>query len=87
MKIGILGSGIGGLAAAISLQKLMPGVTYTILEQAPEVKEVGAGIGLGDNGVQILQKLGLFSQLQEVGNPITRSQIRNQHNHQIKTCQ
>jgi 2-polyprenyl-6-methoxyphenol hydroxylase-like FAD-dependent oxidoreductase len=84
MKIGILGSGIGGLATAVCLEKFMPGATYTILEQAPEVKEVGAGIGLGDNGIQIIKKLGLFPLLQKAGSPITKTQIRDKHNTLIK---
>jgi 2-polyprenyl-6-methoxyphenol hydroxylase-like FAD-dependent oxidoreductase len=49
----VVAIGIGGLATALSLQALWPGEVYTILEQAPKVKEVRAGIGMGDNGVQI----------------------------------
>jgi 2-polyprenyl-6-methoxyphenol hydroxylase-like FAD-dependent oxidoreductase len=84
MKIGIIGSGIGGLATAVCLERLMPGTPYTLLEQAPQITEVGAGIGLGDNGVQILVKLGLLSYLQKIGSPITKTQLRDKNNTLIK---
>jgi salicylate hydroxylase len=41
-KIVIVGGGIGGLAAALSLLKR--GLDVEVYEQAPELKEVGAGI-------------------------------------------
>jgi salicylate hydroxylase len=84
MKIGILGSGIAGLGTAACIEKFMPGTPYTLLEQATKVEEVGAGIGLGDNGVQILTQLGLLPLLQKVGSPITKTQLRNKHNSVIK---
>lgn len=44
MKIGIIGGGIGGTAAAFSL--LAKGHDVTIFEQAPAFGEVGAGFKL-----------------------------------------
>ena len=41
-KVVIIGGGIGGLAAALSLLKR--GLDVEVHEQAPELKEVGAGI-------------------------------------------
>jgi flavin-dependent dehydrogenase len=42
MTAAVIGGGIGGMAAAISL--LRAGVDVQVYEQAPEQKEVGAGI-------------------------------------------
>jgi choline dehydrogenase-like flavoprotein len=42
ISIGVIGGGIGGLAAALSL--LRAGLDVHVYEQAPEAREVGAGI-------------------------------------------
>jgi len=56
-RIAIAGGGIGGLTAALAL--LRRGVNVTVFEQAPELKEVGAGLQLSPNGLRALYKLGL----------------------------
>lgn len=53
----IVGGGIGGLAAALALSQ--KGFHVRVLEQAPEFREVGAGIQLGPNIFRALHKLGL----------------------------
>jgi 2-polyprenyl-6-methoxyphenol hydroxylase-like FAD-dependent oxidoreductase len=53
----VVGSGIGGLAAAIALERSRCEVL--VLEQAPELIEVGAGLTLWPNGVRALAALGL----------------------------
>jgi salicylate hydroxylase len=53
----IAGGGIGGLAAALALAK--HGYRTRLLEQAPEFKEVGAGIQLGPNSWRALRELGV----------------------------
>lgn len=55
-KIIIVGGGIGGLAAAMALTK--QGVEIELLEQAPEIGEIGAGIQLGPNAYAALDALG-----------------------------
>ena len=52
----IAGGGIGGLAMALALAKR--GYPSRVLEQAPEFKEVGAGIQLGPNSWRALRSLG-----------------------------
>lgn len=42
LHVGICGAGIGGLAAAIAIRKA--GGQVTVLEAAPELGEIGAGI-------------------------------------------
>src|SRR5581483_11461733 len=58
------GGGIGGLTAALALLKR--GLDVEIHEQAPELKEIGAGIQLGSNGTRVLYALGLEDALAKV---------------------
>src|SRR5438105_6674017 len=53
----IAGGGIGGLAAGYALAS--KGFPVRILEQAPEFREIGAGIQLGPNIFRALEKIGL----------------------------
>ncbi len=53
----ILGAGIGGLTAAVALARR--GARVTVLEQAPAITEVGAGLQISPNGVRVLEDLGL----------------------------
>src|SRR3984893_18090815 len=53
----IAGGGIGGLAAAYALA--CKGFPVRVLEQAPEFKEIGAGIQLRPNLFRAVDKLGL----------------------------
>jgi 3-hydroxybenzoate 6-monooxygenase len=53
----IVGGGIAGLTAALALAK--KGIRTLVLEQAPEFKEVGAGIQLGPNVFRMFDELGL----------------------------
>ncbi|MCB1341122.1 MAG: FAD-dependent monooxygenase [Pseudooceanicola sp.] len=53
----VLGAGIGGLALACALSQC--GLSVRVIEQAPELAEVGAGIQISRNGVRVLQALGV----------------------------
>src|ERR1043165_275784 len=53
----IAGGGIGGLAAACALAR--KGFPVRVLEQAPEFKELGAGIQLGPNIFRALDRIEL----------------------------
>jgi salicylate hydroxylase len=57
LHIGICGAGIGGLAAAIAMSKA--GAKVTVLEAAPELGEIGAGIQMTPNVAQLLIKWGV----------------------------
>src|SRR5438128_1087440 len=57
LPILIAGGGIGGLAAAHALAR--KGFAVRVLEQAPEFREIGAGIQLGPNVFRALEKLDL----------------------------
>ncbi|MGI4843438.1 MAG: 3-hydroxybenzoate 6-monooxygenase [Janthinobacterium lividum] len=52
----VAGAGIGGIAAALALSQL--GLRVTVLEQAPELGEIGAGLQLGPNAFAALDALG-----------------------------
>ncbi len=57
LPILIAGGGIGGLTAALSLARI--GRRSIVLEQASQFGEIGAGIQLGPNAFQCLDRLGL----------------------------
>lgn len=64
MKIVIIGAGLGGLTAALSL--LDRGFDVTVLEQAAQLKEIGAGVQLGPNATGVLYRLGLGPALERI---------------------
>ncbi|MEM1217969.1 MAG: FAD-dependent monooxygenase [Bacteroidota bacterium] len=70
MSYQIAGGGIGGLCLALALQKL--GMPYHVYERAPKLREVGAGIWLAPNALQVLDWLGVLAKVQEAGNVIDR---------------
>ena len=53
----VAGGGIGGLAAALALVR--QGFDVQVLEQAPEIGEIGAGIQLGPNAFHAFDALGV----------------------------
>ena len=53
----VSGGGIGGLAAALALVR--QGFKVQVLEQAPEIGEIGAGIQLGPNAFHAFDALGV----------------------------
>ena len=64
MKILIAGAGIGGLTAGLCLAQA--GHEVQIVEQAPELSEVGAGLQCGANAVHVLESLGLLDRIDSV---------------------
>jgi salicylate hydroxylase len=65
MRAIVVGSGIGGLSAAIALRHA--GVDVDVYEQADELREVGAGVQLSPNATRILARLGLGAALARIG--------------------
>ena len=53
----VVGAGIGGVTAAVALQRC--GWQVTVLERAPELGEVGAGISVWPSAVAVLEELGV----------------------------
>lgn len=60
----VLGAGIAGLSVATALARF--GAHTHILEQAPAIREVGAGLQITPNGMAVLRALGLGSAAEEV---------------------
>lgn len=53
----VVGAGIGGLTCALAL--VQRGIDVKVYEQAPELREIGAGVQLSANGMRVLHALGL----------------------------
>jgi 3-hydroxybenzoate 6-monooxygenase len=53
----VAGGGIGGVAAALALAR--QGFEVKVLEQAPQLGEIGAGVQLGPNGFAAFDALGI----------------------------
>jgi len=56
-SVAVIGGGIGGLAAALSLLRL--GFDVHVYEQTRSLRDVGAGIQISPNASRILRRLGL----------------------------
>jgi 2-polyprenyl-6-methoxyphenol hydroxylase-like FAD-dependent oxidoreductase len=63
----IVGGGIGGLAAALALRRV--GVEALVFERAPELREIGAGVGLWSNAIAALHRLDRDERVVALGSP------------------
>ena len=61
LKVTVVGGGLGGLTAAAALLK--HGCEVTVLEQASELGEIGAGVQLSPNAMKVMRALGLEQQV------------------------
>ena len=75
MKALIIGGGIGGLCSALCL--LAKGWRVKVIEQAPVISEIGAGIQLSPNAIQVMQALGLGDAIKAVAFRPVASQMRD----------
>lgn len=75
LKVIIVGAGIGGLTAAAAL--LQRGIDVNVYEQAPELKEVGAGVQLAANGTRVLYALGVGEALKNLSCEAQGKEIRH----------
>jgi len=64
-RIAVVGAGMGGLLAALVLQR--SGHACTVYEQAPRLAKVGAGINVAPNSTRIFRALGLEEQMLNAG--------------------
>ena len=73
LRMIVVGGGIGGLSAAIALRR--HGHEVVVLERAPRLESVGAGITLFANAMDALGKLEVADAVAAAGAPATHSAI------------
>ncbi|EMA44341.1 hypothetical protein C448_08709 [Halococcus morrhuae DSM 1307] len=74
--VAIIGAGIGGLCTAIGLQNR--GFDPIVFERTNELRPVGFGIGIGPNGMQALNELGVADAVIEQGVVLDRIELRTE---------
>ncbi len=70
----VVGGGIGGIAAAVALERA--GIDVQVHEQAQQLTEVGAGVSLAPNGLRMLERLGVGDGIRELGARYAAVQLR-----------
>ncbi|WP_114790476.1 FAD-dependent monooxygenase [Niabella yanshanensis] len=75
-KISIIGAGIGGLTTALFLKS--KGIAHQVFEAAPGIEPVGAGIGLGNNAMQIFHLLGIGKEIEAAGHKVNYMRITDE---------
>ncbi|KAF2456829.1 salicylate hydroxylase [Lineolata rhizophorae] len=65
LNVVVVGAGIGGMAAALSLGRR--GHSVTVLETAPKLLEIGAGIQVAPNMFRLLERWGAGEALRKTG--------------------
>ncbi len=69
----MLGAGVSGLAVSAALRHF--GMAVEVLEQAPAISEVGAGLQISPNGVRVLRALGVDPH--KAGDPAQAVELRD----------
>src|SRR3954463_4739011 len=67
LRIAVVGAGYGGAAVAKGLSLL--GADVAVYEQANQIREVGAGIGLRPSTMDRFRRWGIFDAIAEVSSP------------------
>lgn len=75
LRIAVIGSGIGGLTAAIALQA--KGFDVEVYDQASELSEIGAGVSVGGNGMRVLDRLGIGEATRAVSSDLQRIEFHH----------
>lgn len=96
LDIAIIGAGYGGAAAAKALSLL--GATVNVYEQAGQIREVGAGIGLRPSSMDQFRQWGIFDAIARVssasdyfeiltatGDPIMKDEWPGMEEYDVKT--
>lgn len=70
----IAGGGIGGLTLAALLAR--DGWQVRVHERGEQIREIGAGIYIKNNSIEVLESLGVFERMKPQGLALTRAEIR-----------
>ena len=70
----IAGGGIGGLATAALLAR--DGWRVRVHERSEQIREIGAGIYIKNNSIEVLEQLGVFERLKPHGLQLHKAEIR-----------
>ncbi|GEO03751.1 hypothetical protein AAE02nite_14150 [Adhaeribacter aerolatus] len=81
MRTGIIGAGIAGLTTAIALQR--QGIPTEIFEAAPEIKPIGAGLGLAANAIKAFRHVGIAEAVIAAGLSLDSYRILDEQGHII----
>ena len=76
LNVVVCGGATGGCGAALLLAR--GGAEVTLVERVAEPKEIGAGIAIAENGLAVLESLGLGLAM-SVGKPVTEVRIVDEH--------
>ena len=84
LHVAIVGAGIGGLTCAIACRRANPPLQVTVLERAPTILTIGAGIHIPPNSCRVLTKFGLLDKLKQAGGyQLVNFTLRRYENGQI----
>ncbi|KAI8065536.1 hypothetical protein BC940DRAFT_214696, partial [Gongronella butleri] len=76
-KVLIIGGGVGGLTAALSLDKA--GIDYLLLESRTEfAPQLGASMAIHASGLRVLDQLGVVESIEKVTEPIEQGIIHRE---------
>lgn len=78
LKILIVGAGLGGLACAIACRR--NGLEVLVLERAPEILPVGAGIQIPPNAARVMDVLGVLPALTSKATVLDAIDLRRYEN-------
>ncbi len=81
LRIAVIGGGYGGASAAKALSLL--GADVTVYEQASQIREVGAGIGLRPSSMDRFRRWGIFDAIANVTSPSDYFEILTADGHPI----
>ena len=83
MKVLIVGGGIGGLSAARELS--LRNISVRVLERAPQLNPVGAGIIMNPNAMRVLERNGLAAEVRRDSWPYLMRETRDQSGRLLAT--
>src|SRR5215213_2910208 len=73
LNVIVVGGATGGAAAALLLARA--GARVTLLERVAEPRAIGAGIAIAENGIAVLESLGLAPALEAVAHHLREPRI------------